>query len=322
MSNRNLHNFIKGKLNVIADADTDNTFKFGAEHLYTYANGSLSWEKVIQETLELQEVKTIPFTILAYDGERVPLGSVKVFKHVLPIVFSLRYEYLELWESYIESFSDLLNGKTFDVGGVNTAFSVSNVSPTSVEKELDAEDWIDVTLTVYGYQGDLMLGNDIHIGINELTAGSFIIGVQYKITSLGTTDFTTIGSADNNNGTVFTATGVGTGTGKAITIVEPLSYRTTMSTENSYTTPANLDYGISKTHKKNHNRNVVFLQSLSIDTWIKEIEGDTLNTQYKFIVYYPFTPEYQTSRTMILNSGVASIQNGTSVLLELTFVDG
>jgi len=49
------------------------------------------------------------------------------------------------------------------------------------------------------------------------TAGSFIVGLRYHILSVGTTDFTTIGSADNNLGTVFTATGVGTGTGTAIT---------------------------------------------------------------------------------------------------------
>lgn len=49
------------------------------------------------------------------------------------------------------------------------------------------------------------------------TAGSFIVGLRYHILSVGTTDFTLIGSADNNLGTVFTATGAGTGTGTAIT---------------------------------------------------------------------------------------------------------
>ena len=49
------------------------------------------------------------------------------------------------------------------------------------------------------------------------TAGSFIVGLRYHILSVGTTDFTLIGSADNDLGTVFTATGAGTGTGTAIT---------------------------------------------------------------------------------------------------------
>lgn len=48
-----------------------------------------------------------------------------------------------------------------------------------------------------------------------IDAGSFVIGVEYNIREVGTTDFTLIGAADNNIDTVFTATGVGSGTGKA-----------------------------------------------------------------------------------------------------------
>ena len=45
------------------------------------------------------------------------------------------------------------------------------------------------------------------------TAGSFVIGARYKILTAGNTDFTLIGAANNNVGTIFTATGAGTGTG-------------------------------------------------------------------------------------------------------------
>ena len=50
---------------------------------------------------------------------------------------------------------------------------------------------------------------------NEFTAGSFIVGRAYTILTVGTTDFTLIGAADNLVGTVFTATGVGAGDGTA-----------------------------------------------------------------------------------------------------------
>lgn len=40
-------------------------------------------------------------------------------------------------------------------------------------------------------------------------------GTEYTITTVGDTDFTLVGAADNNVGTVFTATGAGTGTGTA-----------------------------------------------------------------------------------------------------------
>ena len=46
-------------------------------------------------------------------------------------------------------------------------------------------------------------------------AGSFIVGQQYKIVAVGSTDFTLIGAASNSVGTIFTATGVGTGSGTA-----------------------------------------------------------------------------------------------------------
>lgn len=49
----------------------------------------------------------------------------------------------------------------------------------------------------------------------EITAGSFTNGIEYIITDPGDTDFTLIGSADSVQGTVFTATGAGSGTGKA-----------------------------------------------------------------------------------------------------------
>jgi len=47
------------------------------------------------------------------------------------------------------------------------------------------------------------------------TAGSFVVGTVYKILTLGSTNFTAIGSPQNIVGGIFTATGVGTGTGTA-----------------------------------------------------------------------------------------------------------
>lgn len=49
----------------------------------------------------------------------------------------------------------------------------------------------------------------------SVTAGSFIVGDTYLITSVGSTDFTAIGASANTPGVHFTATGVGTGTGTA-----------------------------------------------------------------------------------------------------------
>ena len=48
-----------------------------------------------------------------------------------------------------------------------------------------------------------------------VSAGSFIVGQSYLITSIGTTNFVAIGAASNTVGIYFTATGIGSGTGTA-----------------------------------------------------------------------------------------------------------
>lgn len=65
----------------------------------------------------------------------------------------------------------------------------------------------------YTVAGGLVLINPL----TTVTAGSFVIGVEYTILTAGTTNFTLIGAANNNVGTVFIATGIGTGTGTATT---------------------------------------------------------------------------------------------------------
>jgi hypothetical protein len=47
------------------------------------------------------------------------------------------------------------------------------------------------------------------------TAGSFDVDRLYVIVTAGDTDFTLVGAADSTPGTIFTATGVGAGTGTA-----------------------------------------------------------------------------------------------------------
>jgi hypothetical protein len=51
-----------------------------------------------------------------------------------------------------------------------------------------------------------------------VNAGSFVIGNQYSILSVGSTDFTLIGASANTIGVIFTATGVGSGSGSATNV--------------------------------------------------------------------------------------------------------
>ncbi len=56
----------------------------------------------------------------------------------------------------------------------------------------------------------------------ERSAGSFEIGRKYLITSIGSTDFTTIGASSNTLGISFVATGTGAGTGTAFEATGPV----------------------------------------------------------------------------------------------------
>ena len=55
---------------------------------------------------------------------------------------------------------------------------------------------------------------------DPVEAGSFVLGDTYLINFVGTTDFTLIGASSNAVGVTFVATGVGIGTGTAISIIQ------------------------------------------------------------------------------------------------------
>lgn len=71
--------------------------------------------------------------------------------------------------------------------------------------------------TVYANGFTITLDQNVNIrSSNIVNAGSFIAGSVYTITEVGSTNFTSIGASSNTIGTVFIATNVGSGTGKAI----------------------------------------------------------------------------------------------------------
>ena len=67
-----------------------------------------------------------------------------------------------------------------------------------------------------------------------ITAGSFVTNQWYEILTVGSTDFTLIGAADNNIGTQFKATGAGTGTGTAFEVLALNSSNGTTAAANEF----------------------------------------------------------------------------------------
>ena len=153
------------------------------------------------------------------------------------------------WQFFDNSGNVLTGGKLYTYASGTTTPAVVYTSVTGLTAHtnpiiLDAagrvpngEVWLS---NGYGYKFILKDTNDVQIAsydnipgsssnvpiINDassiayeqgytLTAGSFTIGSTYLITSIGTTNFTTIGASANTVGFHFVATGVGSGTGTA-----------------------------------------------------------------------------------------------------------
>ena len=68
------------------------------------------------------------------------------------------------------------------------------------------------------------------------TAGGFVTGRSYRITSLGNTVYTLIGAAANLVGTYFVATGAGSGTGTATPVANHVVAVSSSTTVNAYST--------------------------------------------------------------------------------------
>lgn len=107
----------------------------------------------------------------------------------------------------------LLWNESVDIA--NCSF-IGNVTGAAIEHPV-------FTSSPYTYTDLLFSGNTDDVlnvaNAATITAGSFVVTEGYKILTVGTTDFTLIGAADNNIGTQFIATGVGAGTGTATDVL-------------------------------------------------------------------------------------------------------
>lgn len=77
-----------------------------------------------------------------------------------------------------------------------------------------------------------------------VNAGSFVVGNTYSILAVGSTSFTAIGASANTIGVIFTATGVGSGSGTATPITTIGQYLASNGTSTYWT---NLQFGSTST---------------------------------------------------------------------------
>ena len=140
---------------------------------------------------------------------------------------------------------------------------------------------------------------------HELTAGAFVIGHKYTITAAGNTSFTGIGAANNNVGTVFVATGAGSGTGTA---KQTLFYNTANNTSVAvYVNGVKQVYGSGRDFVATTGTSVNFTYNLGA--------GDTVDVQvYELLTnsaYYVKSEVYTKAETNTQVSTALPLAGGT-----------
>ena len=120
------------------------------------------------------------------------------------------------------SFSSLDSGTAVIPVGMTSAEFLGVVGGANANIATAAYPVVAITANINGQQGSAYIitqkGQTKYLvsGEDSVTAGSFTVGFSYQILTLGTTNWTAIGAGVNPQvGAVFTATGVGSGTGTA-----------------------------------------------------------------------------------------------------------
>lgn len=153
------------------------------------------------------------------------------------------------------------------------------------------------------------------IGVVNVSAGNFITGKTYTITSVGTTSFTGIGAAANTVGTTFTATGAGTGTGVAEMRFATLSTNASATAAN---TAANL-YGVYEFQTINVNSSIIEPTATAVSFGVKATEftpadGSTIAAIAQDSADTPIVNKTDYSYKVIKSVVPASLNSGNSTL--------
>lgn len=151
------------------------------------ANGI--YQKYVRDILDNDE-----FVNLYYDGFRVAVDQLAFSTGHTNSSGDVKADSVYTWNNESNSVSGALNGYLTDP---TAQAYTSRVGPTATS-----------------YMKFLNPGALVKFSGGSVDAGSFVIGTEYKIVTPGDTDFTSIGAQNNYAGTVFTAAGIGSGSGK------------------------------------------------------------------------------------------------------------
>lgn len=173
---------------------------------------SAPWNSKIRIQKFLGNQTTAPASLVSastkVDGNFIGRGIAYLY---------VRLEYdQDVFAGGIPLFSAVIKGKrVFDPRTSTTAYSANAALCIRdyLAFEYGMNDVGSINETVFSAAANIC-DEDIRLS-TIVNAGSFIVGQQYEILTVGTTNFTAVGASANTVGVVFVATGVGSGTGTA-----------------------------------------------------------------------------------------------------------
>jgi len=133
---------------------------------------------------------------------------------------TVNLDFCKVYVNTTSSFASNITG-VWNMYLTNNAMPLTNINNTNTTIAPSSLNTIDgqviETLNEYPSKASAVIAGlkkgAKFINVVNMVATSITIGVEYKILTLGTTNFTSIGAPSNTVGLYFTATGVGTGTG-------------------------------------------------------------------------------------------------------------
>ena len=187
----------------------------------------LEWDALRNDMIACRQHQTgIPVGIKAPNENGYVAGQnliVPTYNPIMIVSAMLAQQYYD-FANIINTNKLLLNSSNSTTSATNTATYTTDWNGTLVQHiqfsgQLSADTKANNIRYFFNSGGIIKLSTAFTA--TPISAGNFIPGINYTIVSTGgnTTDFTLIGALSNNIGATFIATGVGTGSGSAVSTI-------------------------------------------------------------------------------------------------------
>ena len=177
---------------------------YGGNKYRIYTSSALTFNQTFAE--ESYSVKTLHDQSKMFEGSSITKANPASFSFDVPLTTEKDESIVLTLASDLSS--NILNSFDMYVQTGSSTFKLEGAIITSASFDFIPQN--QFTMRVEGEGTKLS-----RVGATSFTAGNFVVDTNYIITDEGNTSFTGIGAANNNIGTEFTATGVGSGTGIA-----------------------------------------------------------------------------------------------------------